>query len=685
MPPFRKSLPYLLLFVTFALRTWQLTTAPPGLTHDEAGHGHDAAHILQGTTLLYFTVGYGREPLFDYLNAGLIAGIGLSPFTLRFSAVLIGMLALAATHRAARTLFGWETATAALAMMGASFWPLATSRQILRSDLLPFEMAMAVLFFLKLNSGSAKTKGWPMIGFILFIAASLYTYIPARILWLVFPLTLVTYGVWRFRNRRAALRLVFRSLVAVFAAFLLAAPLFYYLYQHPDAEQRIGMLAQPLIALQNGNPAVILANAFEFLLAFFWAGHGDHFLAYNIPGQPIFDPFSALLFLMGLLLLFFSSVIERLIPQTPEPSSFRFIHHPLARPLLFFWLVLGLAPALITGPEALTTRIIGAQPALYIIVALPLARLFHVDPKKERFYRDRGVFKPYTQVVPVRPTLVLAGAVGLSLLGAFTAYQYFVTWSQSPDVRAAYQSTLIEMLKSVKGPTVISTLYPGVAHDPYVGELLTKEETRWVDARYAVILRPENNPTGAAPFQLIAPASTPVHPYLANFFQQRLKVTLRPDDLDPYFAIFQPFSFRDAGSPAGSPTFNSALVQRAQHWLAESYKPGDVAQLFTGWQVLDPATLGPAHPPAFKSELILFTHILNSDGSIYLQQDRLDAPSWQWQAGDTVLQIHQFAIPADATPGEYQVEVGFYDHITGERLLTQDGADHLIVAPLILR
>ncbi|MEK7785071.1 MAG: phospholipid carrier-dependent glycosyltransferase, partial [Chloroflexota bacterium] len=147
----KKFLPFFILFIAFALRAWQLTSVPPGLTHDEAGHGHDAAYILKGIRPIYFTVGYGREPLFDYLNAGLMAGMGASAFTLRFAAACWGMIALAATYRAARLAFDRRVALLALALMAVSFWPLATSRQALRSAMLPGEMALAVALFLQLQ------------------------------------------------------------------------------------------------------------------------------------------------------------------------------------------------------------------------------------------------------------------------------------------------------------------------------------------------------------------------------------------------------------------------------------------------------------------------------------------------------------------------------------------------------
>lgn len=679
---FRKLLPHFVLLLAFALRAWQLTAVPPGLTHDEAGHGHDAAHVLKGVTPIYFTVGYGREPLFDYFNAGLIAGMGANPFTLRFAAVVWGMIALAATYRVARTVFGRGVATIALALMAASFWPLATSRQILRSAMLPGEMAIAVMLFLKIIANGTKPNGhsdprsgeeslgWPrdasalsrlsmtsqrlrhkpdvlIVALGIVMAASLYTYIPARALWLMFPLALLAHYALRFTNRQLQIidyrLLITRLSIPLILAFVLASPLFLYLYQHPEAEQRIGMLSEPLIALRNGDPLPIVTNARETLLAFFLPGHGDHFLAYTISGRPIFDPVTAILAIIGL------AVLIQFIIRNPKGQF----------TLLLCWLALGLAPSFITGPEALTTRIIGAQPVLYILPALGLS---HVISLTRRFGSwNLGI-----------------GALFFVSLFISTARDYFFSWGQSPDVRAAYQSTLIAMLKTIDGPAVISTVYPSAAHDPYIGEMFTKEETRWVDGRLAMIVPVD------AQFQLLAPSSTPLDPLLAPFVQPVETVYLRSTDLDPSFT-----NYRFLGDPIGSPlqgtNFNDAIELIAQQWSADLYRPGDVAEFTSIWRVLDPARLGPVHPPTFKTDLNLFTHVLNPDGSIFLQQDRLDAPSWDWQTGDTLIQIHQFAIPPDAAPGEYAVEVGLYDRITDGRLTTREGADHVVVSPLIIK
>lgn len=685
----KKSLPFFILLIAFALRVWQLTSVPPGLTHDEAGHGHDAAYILKGVTPIYFTVGYGREPLFDYLNAGLMAGMGASPFTLRFAAACWGMMALAATYRVARLAFDRRTALLALALMAVSFWPLATSRQALRSAMLPGEMALAVALFLQLQrlttertrAKRAKRRKWLLvIGLGLVLAASLYTYIPARALWLMFPLAALvraaqnwnredakgakqpllsrlTFDVLRFTYN--ALRNTQHVLIAIFIAFTLASPLFLYLFQHPEAEQRIGMLSEPLAALQNGNPSPLLANARETLLAIFLPGHGDHFLAYTIPGKPLFGPFTFLCFLAGLLIL-----VYHLVTRSPP--------HPHTPTLFTLWLLLGLASALVTGPEALTTRLIGAQPILYILPALALSRLMKAV--------GRWPLRVVDGKLPFVIRLSSPGLVSLFIVSLFISSfrDYFFTWAQSPDVRAAYQSTLIEMLKTLDGPTVISTVYPSAPHDPYIAELITFQETRWVDGRLGLLI-PAN-----AEFQLLVPASTPLHPSFARFTRPVQTIALRPDDLDPFFTLY---AFTHSDFAVANPiNFNDAVQLIDSHWSADSYKPGDVAELTTIWWIADPARLGPLHPPAFKTDLNLFTHVLNPDGTIFLQRDSLDAPSWDWQACDTITQIHQFAIPADAAPGGYSAEIGLYDRLTGDRLPVLDsGADSAQAPPLIIR
>jgi hypothetical protein len=164
-------------------------------------------------------------------------------------------------------------------------------------------------------------------------------------------------------------------------------------------------------------------------------------------------------------------------------------------------------------------------------------------------------------------------------------------------------------------------------------------------------------------------------------------VALRPSDLDRSFTDF----WLDA-SPmqawAEEPAlanFNNALTLHHAAWL-NPVTPGETAELLLIWRVTNPANVGPIVPPAFTTDVVMFTQLLDASGVPFAQRDALDAPSWAWQAGDVVAQIHPIAIPAETAPGSYQAIVGIYDRLSGTRLpVLVDGevvGDFTAVAPL---
>ena len=105
------------------------------------------------------------------------------------------------------------------------------------------------------------------------------------------------------------------------------------------------MLDGPIQALANGDVGPIFKNVWGTILGLIWPGRGDKFLAYNIPGKQTLAPLTALFFLIGIL----KSLVSWRKPKYV---------------LLLLWLGVGLAPSLITGPTAATTRSIGAKVCL---------------------------------------------------------------------------------------------------------------------------------------------------------------------------------------------------------------------------------------------------------------------------------------------------------------------------------
>jgi 4-amino-4-deoxy-L-arabinose transferase-like glycosyltransferase len=658
MPP-QKSLrsfsPLLLiLLLAFALRAHQLTKIPPGLTHDEANHGWESQNILDGELLFYFPLNYGSEPLYNYLVAGNMALVGQNLFALRLVNVFLGLLTITAVFRFGRMAFGRPTALITAGLLAVSFWPLATSRQALRAGALPFLTVIAILLFWRLVHRKGLNKRLLVAGFALAVAATLHTYLAARVWWLIFPLFIGYLALFHQDRFHTAWR---PTLVGLASGFALTIPMFLYIQRNPWADTRLAMFDGPLNNLLSGNLTPLFEKASRAFLAFFWPGFGDQFLAYNIPGRPLFDAVSAVFFLLGLFIC---------LRRWRRPAF----------ALLLIWFGVGILPSLITGPTANTTRNMGALAAVYLLPALGFVTAVKWASGRTRLNQRR-----------LLPTLAALWLFGLTLL---TVRDYFQRWAESPDVRAAYQHTLVEALAYLDGqpddlPVVISSVYPGPAHDPSVARVMlgTNDlQSRWIDGRQALVF-----PGGGAGW-LVVPASTPLHPAFEPFVDLVTTISLQSDDLDPFFNVYalNPTDWAWADQQVN---FGDAALLEGARWLAGSVAPGGTAEMMTLWQVLDPAKVGPLVPPAFETDVVFFTHVLNADGAILVQSDTLDAPSWDWQPGDIIIQIHSIYIPPETTRGHYQAAVGIYDRQSGDRPLISNSSnpedialDRAFVVPL---
>ncbi|MFQ5435709.1 MAG: glycosyltransferase family 39 protein, partial [Anaerolineae bacterium] len=173
----------LALLAAAFLRLYRLSDAPPGLTHDEADHGLTAWQIVQGARELYFPIGYGREPLFDYATAGMMALTGRTVLAGRLTAVYASLLLVAAMAAWVRLAFGRQTAVLTAAGLALSFWPVMTGRQMLRSTLLPTLFVLALLFFWQALIQNPKSKIQNPLLAGLFLGLTFYVYLPARVLW----------------------------------------------------------------------------------------------------------------------------------------------------------------------------------------------------------------------------------------------------------------------------------------------------------------------------------------------------------------------------------------------------------------------------------------------------------------------------------------------------------------------
>ena len=650
----KKLLPVIIiLLLALALRTYRLTEIPPGLTHDEANHGREAIEILDGVLRYYFPLNYGSEPLYSYVVAGSMALLGEGLFALRIVNVLSGLAALAAMTIWIKQAFDRSTALITAALIAVSFWPLASSRESLRAGMLPLFMVTAVWFFWQIIFSGQSITGqsarpphaprshrrlaWMILGFSLSIVITLHIYLAARVAWVLFPTFLIYLAVLHRSTFRDSWRPV---VIGLIIAGMLSIPMFVFLANNPESQTRLSMLGSTFQQVSSGNWGPLVQNTAKALLAFVWPGYGDQFLAYNIPGRPVLDLISAVFFILGILIT---------LRRWKQP----------AYAFILLWFMIGIIPSLVTGPTANTTRNLAALPVVYLFPALGIVTSLRLLSQR---------FKVSHRIVITTGTAIL-----LLLVGWITIRDYFIRWGESPEVRTAYQHTLLEELAFLDqvhtndSPIVLSTVYPGPAHDPSVALVIAgprSEQIRWVDARTALVIPQEANA------RALIPSSTPPHLAFDPYLRPLDTIALRSTDLDPNFTYYEIDATPLTSSIASDigANFGGAILLEQAQWLAPQVIPGNTAELMTRWRVIDPAKAGPVHPPAYTTDAVFFVHILNEDEEILTQSDSLKAPSWGWQSGDTILQVHAVSVPAGAEPGSYSTVIGIYDQPTGRRL-----------------
>jgi hypothetical protein len=641
----------LILLTAVFLRLHALPTVPPGLTHDEADHGLTAFSILNdGVRDIYFTVGYGREPLYDYLTAALMAGIGPTYLAGRLTAVYAGLLMIAAMIAWTSRAFNWNTALLTGAGLAVSFWPLMSARQGLRSILLPTLFVLAVLLFwrgLEAAAAQAQLGFRPATAFwsgpLSFIAAGVllgltfYTYIPARGLWLVFPALLL---YWLAVRRDLLRHMSWRIALMLLTMFLVALPLLRYLALNPQAETRVTQLAGPLRLAQAGEFGPLAANISGALRLFFL--QGDPTWRYNIAGKPFLGPVWGVLFVFGLALaLRYAWRGDGRGRALPGSASF----------LSLTWLLAGFAPVLITGPELSMTQAIAAQPLLYLFPAVALS--FAATAVSTR--------RPAWQ--PLITAVLLLFFAATTLL---TYRDYFQRWANQPEVRVQYETALVTALDHIDQQppreTAISTITPGRYHSPAVAQLRSLKNPyalRWFDARGALLL--PRVPTAT----VVLTGFAPLHPALEKYFETAVlqdTLPLRETDLDRplrFYSVDQSHQQDDWTMYLTPLTaqFGESLSLAGYELQTPQLAPGEQLSLVTAWQ---------AHTPL--PDAVLFTHLLGPDGAPVAQADRLDVPGDSWITGDTFLQLHQFTIPTGLPPGDYPLVVGVYTLPDGKRL-----------------
>lgn len=702
-----RILPIVILLVAIFLRLYELGTLPTGLTHDEAENGVDALRIIDGQRPIFLTENNGREALFTYLQAISVTILGRTSLALRAVSAVIGVLTVVAAYLLVRRMFSARIALLSCGWLSISLWHVIFSRVGLRAILLPLFLAVGFYFIWRgleaintqaaARSDSTTTANrpraviWFALGGIV-LGLSLYTYSAARFA----PFVVLALGLYLALLHRQVLRQALLGLALALALTILVfLPQGLFFLNHPDSflerAQEVWIFNAEL---HEGNPGQALFQSTLRTLGMF-AIRGDSYWGHNISDWPIFDPLSALLMLTGAALA---------VRRFREP----------AYGFIIIWILVILAPMFIALDTPNHLRSTALIPAIFVLPALGVAWLW--EAWESRSFVRQSEASGMLRALPIF-------VVTLALLGGavHTYHSYFGIWVNGPRIAEYFNasqfmppSVVCRMVRAEKGIQAEPELPLPARFGEQVfvhgfdlprsvraGEtitvrwhwqILSESERKFAftnqlfgedDLRYGQFdercFVPDDWPvgtSGVSTFEIQVDSETPTGAY-------RLVAAIYDRGKDGSNLPVFDAQGREAGSqltlgPIKVHGRLSAPAPAIENRLLASF--GDEINLL-GYGLSD-RTLTPGEsldltlywaPRGRPSrDYTVFVHLLDNEGQIQGQADSPPRagkyPTSVWDAGEVIADLHTISLPADLPAGEYQVAVGLYDPMTGQRV-----------------
>ncbi len=434
-----------ILLVAAAFRLWQIDSFPPGLFGDEATDGLDALDVLAGRGAVFFPANFGREGLHMWIVAGMVRLLGVVPLAIRLPSATAGILTALATFWLGRelitaylrerplpsqraTLVSWIPLLSAL-YLATSYWHVHFSRFGIRGVFTPLCGALAfAAFWRAVNQGETKsvrsTYAWfALSGFCLGVATHFYTasrFFPLFMGGFLVVQLVIAYAARR--GDRALLRRHLWGIVLLFAvAALVFAPLGLYFLQHPGS---FAQRASAVTAFGSESPWARMGQAaLANVMQFFVPGAGDPEQFYNLPGRAVFDPLTAVLAVVGILLVLWR-------------------WRQAAALFLLLWFPALLVPSfLATDRWPTLPRVLGVIPGVYFFPAIGLVGVAALIVKLAQ-----GRRQPAANQETITPlgrglaALLIVAALLIHMAGTYR--DYFRTWGPAQATFDAFEGDM---------------------------------------------------------------------------------------------------------------------------------------------------------------------------------------------------------------------------------------------------
>lgn len=644
-----------LLLAAWALLLHRLNAVPPGFQHDQMFNTLDALEALSGKPRLYYPANFGREPLGIYLGAlGLWLTGGHIVWGLRFGTVIAGMLALSTTYSLSRRYLAHGGSLLATGLMAGSFWLLFAARLGLE-PMLVVPLAATTCYLMHRGLARSSTRDLATAG--LPAAASVYTYLAGRVFYLLAPALLVhelvaAWFVSRREGKAAAqahrnnLRGLALSSVVMLA---LTIPMLWYVRANVAvADQRLGELGGPMSAALRGDLRPVVGKALEAAAAVLWAGSTAIPYHYNLPGRAVLQPLLSLLFLIGLAWTLWRWA-------RPAAGAVR-----AGEFLLLAGLVLGMAPVVLTGADALHMRGVVALPLLFLLTARGAEGI--------AAFTIRVVAGPAGGVPP--EARWLAAGLGVALVATqwlAGGRAYFEEWATAEPTQRIYNgdyraaATYLSMGPSIEPAFIGADRQLDLDRKTYLLYGPARRDARW-------FYLPDDPPLpreGSARYLL--PGGRDLPPALALLQSRSTTDETLPGPTGAYDLLrvlrisaeaVNALVAERAGAPLDPvPAYGDALRLTA----AGVQDRGEILDIITEWEPTGP---WPFQPPPGEAPTPpkLAVSLYDETGYRWAQTDvAARMPYRTWQPGDRLLETLELPVPGDIAPGEYVVRLAVYD------------------------
>ncbi len=641
----------LLLAITLlgaALRFYQIGAVPPGFQFDEAYNALDAEQVLDGNFPLFLPANGGREVLYTYFQAGLIWLFGSSPAVFRAASAIWGTLAVAATYLLLRALLRRNSrmmaAFGALAL-AISYWHIHFSHYGIRVITMPVILSALFGMYWAATHAAGRTRRllWA-IGAGVVLGLSVYANPTGRLA----PVVLIAYTIVllirhpherRLRLERAGGLL----LVAGAAAVVVFLPLGFTFLRNPafffGHSAEVSIFAERVSG--EASPLLLLADNVLHVLGMF-SFYGDLDWTHGMAGRPTLDWVISIPFVIGVVVWAQRLIVRGRRGGNParEPGPAQEADPDIdALWLLLLWVIVMLAPSVLSEAAPNYSRTLASLPAALLPVALGLTWI---------------VTRPWP-----RPMLGygLAGAMLVASL-VITVNDYFVRFPRQTQVYYAYDVDKLDALDTLRARQSTHQVYLSPLWAEHATLVYAREGSgiKMLDATDTVVLPA----TGGAAYAFTPEEGAQAEAFAALW--ENPTVETIPDRYDrPLLTLV---TLDAAAAQEWPPGFAprdpiEARFDDAPTFLGMQPVPGTAStgaiNLF--WQ-------SEAH--TFRN-LTSFMHLIDVDGTRVAQADRLPGDgSYQtpyWSPGERVIDRMQPELIDLCAGGDHvQALVGWYEY-----------------------